>query len=229
MAALRKFCGWLEETGYVVEAPEVPKVSKQTAGTPHTQRTRSKAPPLSPEEVEAVLDLLPEYSDRMKFPVKSRFEVAYDTTLRPETLSRLRVPENWSPGCTEITLTDADDKELYARHVPLTQRAIDALARVAPEEGLIFGDHRYLRFVREAAKKALPAAKAAIFTGQHFRSAAITHYLEWSGNLPAVMGMAGHKHASTTGLYVRTSLRASREMLIEVERVKIRVKTEKVG
>ena len=229
LCALRVFLRWLHELDFLPEVPNVPTVSKQTAGTAYHERRRTKAPELSPEEIEAILEELPEYSERIKFPIRARFEVAYDTTLRPETMARLKVPENWSPRCAELTLTAEDDKELYGRVVPLTARAVAALERVAPAEGLIFGAHRCGPYLQEAAKAVLPASKAAVFIGQHFRSAAITHFLELTGNLPGVMTMAGHKHASTTGRYVRPSLRAAKEMLEAAERVKIRVKNSKTG
>lgn len=229
LCALRAFLRWASETGYLVEAPTVPNVTKQIAGTPYKHRRRARAPDLDAEEVEAILAALPERSTR-GFPIRSRFEVAYDTTLRPETLSRLRYPENWSVGATEITLTDEDDKELYGRIVPLTKRAQKALARsCSSQPGLIFGEHRCGPYLRAAAAKVLPQSKADVFTGQHFRSASITHYLEWTGNLPGTMMMAGHRHASTTSRYVRPTLRAAREMLAESERVKIRVKKKKTG
>jgi hypothetical protein len=46
----------------------------------------------------------------------------FDTTLRPGTLNKLSVPENWAPG-----------------EVPLTDQAIAALEAAAPKSGLIFG------------------------------------------------------------------------------------------
>src|SRR5690606_12068082 len=103
-------------------------------------------------------------------------------TLRPETIAKLRVPEHWSPGERVLRITAAIDKEAHDREVPLTPRAVKALERVAPAEpGEIFGQHKAWRYLAPAAAKVLPPGKAAIFTGQHFRSAAITRWLESSG------------------------------------------------
>jgi len=212
MSALRVFIGWLFEDN----RPEVPEVPRQVAGTPYRHRRRSRAPEINPADVERILELLPEKSARGWW-VRPRFVVAYDTTLRPETLDKLSVPENWSPGSNELSLSAEDDKELYGRAIPLTQRAIRELERVAPEAGLIFGQHRAGPYLKEAARKVLPESKAAIFTGQHFRSAAITHLLELTGNLPGVQGLAGHLHTSTTSKYVRPTLRAARSVVAEAE------------
>jgi len=216
MSALRAFVGWLVETDRLAAPPEVPTVTRQVAGTPYRHRRRSRAPEINPADVERILELLPEKSARGWW-VRPRFVVAYDTTLRPETLDKLSVPENWSPGSNELSLSAEDDKELYGRAIPLTQRAIRELERVAPEAGLIFGQHRAGPYLKEAARKVLPESKAAIFTGQHFRSAAITHLLELTGNLPGVQGLAGHLHTSTTSKYVRPTLRAARSVVAEAE------------
>lgn len=212
LSALRKFVSWLAETGMIAEAPTVPTASPGINGTPHHQRRRVKAPELSSAEIEALLAALPDRAAR-GHPVRARFVVMFETTLRPATLDVLRVPENWAPGETTIRIRPGDDKEAYAREVPLTPRAVDALKSVAPDDGLIFGQHRYHEYLRTAASSALPAAKAKVFTGQHVRSASITRWLESSGNLPGVQHLAGHRHASTTGRYVRPTFRAALEVI----------------
>lgn len=219
LCAMRVFLRWLVEAGILPEVPPLPHVTKAVTGTPYEKRRRVKAPELTPEEIEAVLAKLAKYS-ATGFPVWARFVVAYDTTIRPETLNKLRAPENYSKGGTDLELTAEDDKELYGRTVPLTERARAALDSVCPKEGLIFGAHRYDQYLRTAAEKALPASKAAVFTGQHFRSASITHYLERTANLPGVQHLAGHRHASTTARYVRPSYRAALEV-VTGKRVKL--------
>lgn len=223
LCALRVFLRWTVETGVMPEMPALPEVTKAVTGTPYAKRRRVKAPELTPEEIAAVLAELPKYS-ASGFPVQARFIVAYDTTIRPETLDKLATPTNYSKGGTDLELTAEDDKELYGRTVPLTPRARKALDSVCPKAGLIFGAHRYQQYLRAAAEAALPPSKAAVFTGQHFRSAAITHYLERTANLPGVQHLAGHRHASTTARYVRASYRAALDV-VSGKRVKIRVKT----
>src|SRR6187399_1931446 len=97
--------------------------------------------------------------------------------------------------------------------VPLTAAARAALDSVCPKEGLIFGRHDYRNQLRKAVKDALPAHRAALFIGAHFRSARITHWLENTGNLPGTQHMAGHLLVTTTARYSKSSKRAAESML----------------
>ena len=207
-SALRSFCTWLHVSGAVAMPLTVPGVPKALGGTKFKVRRRVKAPELSPQEVERLLAHLP-IKSRWGHAVRARFILMFDTTLRPATLDKLSIPENWARGEVALRVRPEDDKEGYDREVPLTDRALAALDASAPVKGLIFGKHNYRGYLTAAAKAALPASKAAIFTGQHIRSAAVTRYLELSNNLPGVQHMAGHKHASTTARYVRASFRAA--------------------
>jgi hypothetical protein len=211
-STLRSWARWAHETGLLDAPLVVPRIPKDALGTPTPGRHRTRAPELSPTEVEGILALLPEWSGH-GYAVKARFEVMFDTTLRPATLDRLEVPRNWAPGETVIRIEAADDKEGAAREVPLTPRAQAALARVAPASGPIFGHHHYYQYLRPAAAAVLAPSKASIFCGQHVRSAAITRALERSGNLPGVMHHAGHQHAATTSRYVRPSFRAALDVM----------------
>jgi integrase len=215
LSALRNFSTWGVEAGDLGDPLVIPKIPKSTLGTPFRTRRRTRAPELSAAEVEALISALPEVSGMAgtqrgdRFPVRDRFIVMWDTTLRPETLDRLSTPEHWSPGETVLRITAEIDKEGAAREIPLSPRALAAVKRVAPAAGPIFGAHRYDRFLRAAASAVLPASKAAIFTGQHIRSAAITRALERTANLPGVMHLAGHTQAGTTSGYARPSFRAA--------------------
>ncbi len=212
-SAMRTFAKW---AGLPLAIETIPK---HVNGTAYGERRRTKAPELSPAEIEGILRALPEWSGNGKrkngiYPVRARFELMWETTLRPETIEKLSVPQHWSPGERVLRITKEIDKEAHDREVPLTERAVKALERVAPAEGgVIFGKHKAWRYLAPVASKVLPAGKAAIFTGQHFRSAAITRRLEESGNLPGVMFLAGHRHASTTSKYARPSFRAAEDAL----------------
>jgi integrase len=128
------------------------------------------------------------------------------------TIDKLRVPDNYTRGATALLMTDADDKEAYGREVPLSLRARRALDSVLPKHGPIFGHHDYVIYLRRV-RRVLPPHKGKVFTWQHLRSARITHWLEKTGDLPGVMYLAGHKHASTTSRYVRPSMRAAQNVL----------------
>jgi site-specific recombinase XerC len=213
LSALRNLLRWLVERGALASMPAVPTVPVGALGCPYRQKRRTRAPELSPAELRRWIAALPEQSSLTHWPIRARFVVAYETTLRPGTLDRLRVPENYSRGSKTLRVREEDDKEGMARDVPLSTAARKALDAVCPDVGLIFGAHRYDRYIKRAARRALPPHKAAIACGQHMRSAAITHMLEDSGNVPGVQYLAGHVRASTTALYVRPSIRAARDVL----------------
>lgn len=211
LSALRRFATWLERSGH--GSVDVPRLPDGLSGKAYKHRRRARAPELTPAEVRKVLAALPVWSDIHRFPIRARFTVQYETGLRTTTIDKLRAPDNYSKGALVLVLTDSDDKEAYGREVPLSLRARRALDSVVPSAGVIFGEHDYVRYLRPAADAALPAHKAAVFTWQHLRSARITHWLEQTSDLPGVMYLAGHKHASTTGKYVRASLRAAQNVV----------------
>lgn len=210
LSALRSFLRWLK-----ADIP-VPSIGKRVVGTAHTERRRKTAPQLSPEQVARLIDELPEWSASKKvkaFPIRARFVVGYETTLRPSTLDRLQAPKHYRAGAATLLISPDIDKARFGREVPLTERARDALDAVCPDEGLIFGAHDYREHLKVAAAVALPKDVAARFAGTHLRSARITHLLEKTGNLPGTQHMAGHLLASTTALYTKPSLRAAMDAL----------------
>ena len=214
LSALRGLARWMVETGLLDALPDFPSLPATATGTPSKVRQRTKAPELSPAEVRRVLDALPEKSGRAGFVVRDFYRLAYETGLRPSTLERIEMPRHWAPRSDTLRITVDVDKEGYEREVPLTATARRILERHTPKgPGLIFGAHRRFRFVHEAARRVLPPAKAAVLTGQHFRSARTTHLLDAGASLTGVQYLVGHKHASTTAIYVRPSMQAARDAL----------------
>lgn len=220
LGALRRFLAWCLTHGYLPRAVDVPGVSARTLGTPHAERRRVAAPSISPAEVEAFLEALPEWSTSKRvepFAIRARFRLQYETGLRPSTIDRLEVPEHWSPGARALTITPAIDKTRNARTVPLSKAALAALAAVAlkrPQAGPLFGAHDYRPHVAAAAAKAFSPDVAAVFTGAHTRSARLTHWLEDPrGNLLATQYLAGHADLRSTSRYARQSFRAAEAML----------------
>lgn len=214
LSALRQLVEWLVSKGHLSETPKFPEVDASVTGTPFPVRRRTRAPELSKAEVAAVIAKLPERPKRGTWPIRARAQFAYETGLRPTTLSKLKTPENYRKGAAELILTDEDDKEMYGRTVPLSASARKAIDRVCPKKpGPIFGRHRLMVYMHDAAAKALPADKARIFTAQHLRSARATHWLDDGGAITAVQYLLGHKHTSTTARYVRPSLAAARKLV----------------
>ncbi len=226
LSALRQFTLWLLEVEAISSKIEVPSVPRRSLGKRHPVRRRSAAIELSPDECEALIAALPEWSTSRKVPafaIRSRFLVAYETSLRPSTLDAIETPTHYRKGASTITLTPGIDKNRMGREVPLSRRAREALDSVLdklppgedgkPYRGPIFGWHEYREHLAEAAAAALPPDRAKLFCGAHLRSARITHALERTGNLPGVQYLAGHKRANTTAIYVRPSLRAALDVV----------------
>jgi integrase len=219
-STLRGFLDWCVERGFLTSPIDFPPLPKRAPGTAWHQNRRGAATELSPEECAMLLAVLPAWSvprgGRVAFPVRARFIVAYETSLRPATLDALSVPEHWSRGSSTLIITDEIDKARFGRELPLTPTALAALESVG-KRGLIFGEHDYRYQLKKAAKQVLPAAKARSFTGYDFRHAAGTHWAE-TGNLPAVAYMMGHTQLTTTNRYAKPNLRAAKNMLGDVRR-----------
>jgi len=237
--ALRQFLKWCLEMGAIPDEVKVPTIPQRSTGKRYEKRRRSPAIPLSPDETEKLIDALPAWSTSLRvlpFPIRARFLVGYETSLRPETLNALVLGVHYRRGSSTIMLTTELDKNRWGREVPLSQRArveLDVVclaieertekrAKRHPEEAgkpvLIFGKHDYRQHLKAAAELALPEERTAIFNGAHLRSARITHWLEQSGNLPGTQYLAGHKRTTTTAGYVRPSLRAALDVVGIVER-----------
>src|SRR3954465_12348028 len=140
LSALRQFLNWCVEVGELASAPTVPSVSKRSPGTTYAKRRRVSAIELSPEECEAIIAALPEWSASKRvslFPIRARFLVAYETGLRPETIDLLATPTHYRKGSATITLSSGLDKNRFGREVPLSARARVSLDSVSPVEGLI--------------------------------------------------------------------------------------------
>lgn len=219
LSALRGLLRWLFETGELAE-PIALSIPKAALGVKASRRTRVAAPELSVAEVNAVLRALPERSDKGWW-VRPRCEFLYLSALRPATVDALSVPEHWQPGSKMVRITSDIDKEGFARELPLPERALEILDKCAPEEGVIFGEHKYYRYIRRAAAKAvkgrsLSPGKAAVFTGQHLRSARATHLLDAGASLTGAQYLLGHTRSSTTARYARPSLKQAIEALKRV-------------
>jgi len=223
--ALRSLIEFAVEEG-ALEKFEIPKMPKKSAGVVHPTRRRVAAVPLTEEQVEAFLAALPEWSSGKGgnlFPIRARFVLAYETSLRPSTLDRLRAPTHYQRGEPILRLSNDTDKAKWGRDTPLTPRAREALDSVLDRrgpgyEGPIFGAHEFREWVDAAARAALPPELAGRFCAAHLRSARITHLLEMGASLPGVQHWAGHKLVSTTSKYVRPSFRAATEVLDVVAR-----------
>lgn len=206
-----------------------PEIGKKVIGTRNKHGSKGRVD-LSPAEVAAILAALPERrrsrGDNARMarrglkpsctaghPVRARYVLMYETSLRPETLDLLRVPEHYTRGSAHLTIADEIDKVRFGRKVPLSASAREALDAIAPDVGLIFGRFRNPKTLRNAARIAgLDEARASRVTPYDFRRARLTHLAD-SGALTAAQWLAGHKRISTTAIYAQGSLRAAEEAM----------------
>ncbi len=204
LSALRQFLLFCKENEAIDALPEWPEFAQSVKGV-RSGTQRAKAISVSPEQVATFLRALPEFSPIGQFPVRARFIVAYETGLRPATLSALEVGRHYTRGATHLTITEDIDKARYARRVPLSATAREALDRILPTKGPIFGDRKYrAAWERARIESRLPKG----FAPYDLRHGLATHLLEASASLPGVGFLLGHTQATTTDKYIRGSERA---------------------
>lgn len=214
LSALRGFLSWCREQGAIAEMPPLPVLSKKAMGT-RSGPQRAKANELSPEQVEAFIAALPEWSERTRkgahFAVRARFRVAYETGLRPATLDALRW-RHWTG--THLIIDDAHDKARFGRDVPLSEAAIAALRSLdvggPATDAPIFGRHDYRAAIAKACTKAGIPLRLAPYDFRHARG---THLVDAGVPRTAVAYLLGQRRLTTTDIYTRPTLRAAEEAI----------------
>ncbi len=212
---LRQFLSWCVQQGALLGAPTIPRLPPKAKGK-RTGPQRSGYVEVTPEEAVAVIAALPELSktiDGRKWPLRDRYAFAWETTFRPETVSRLSVPNNWRPGLKHVVLDDEDDQARYGREVDLTPAAVAILKRHAPEEGPIFGRHEYYKAIKRAAAQVLDAHRAKSFAPYDFRHGRARALIDAGAPIRGVSWLLGHKRVSTTDRYTAPDRRAGRAAL----------------
>jgi site-specific recombinase XerC len=203
LTALRAFVRWLELD------VKVPGVPKRAVGNRWPSQWRGSQP-ISIPEAEAVIA-------QLQGLAQTRYRFVLETSLRPETVDSLELGQHWQTGATELVLADEDDKNRYARTLPLTPAACEALAEAAAQAEAAgrtqLFPSRHRKALKAAAAKVLPPDKARRFTPTDLRAARITAWLEQSANLPGVQFLAGHRRATTTSRYAKPTLRAAYDVL----------------
>lgn len=231
--AMRHFLRWCHEEGHRSSPVHLEAPPARAHGTAWKgNRRKREYIVFSEAEIEAIIAELPEWSRThpngwiwRPFPVKARFEVAWETALRPATLDALRAPGDYRAGAEKLGIRDEADKARFGRQLPLTDRAREALDRVCPEAGLIFGEHAtYVDYLRRAAAKALAKGdpRAARISPYDFRHSRLTHLGRTTSNLIGMMFLAGHRKATTTSRYMRPQADAVLDVYADAEAAKRR-------
>lgn len=181
-AKLGQFIRWLvEEKHYLETPPGKPRISPKATGTSYKKRRRGKATPVTVEQIEAIIALLPEWSrsrdGQPPFPVRDRFIILWETGLRPDsTIGKVEAHKHYRKGTPQLVITADIDKNRWARTIPVSERAAEAFDRCWPTsgKGLMFGQHDFRHHVKGAAAKVLPPDLAERFTDYDLRHARIT-------------------------------------------------------
>jgi integrase len=214
LSALRQFFAWCVEHG-THGLPVVPPLPK--AGHPGVRAKNARRPggTARPEtEVKRALVAMPERSRRTGEFVRPFFTLLWETGLRESTLLGLRSPEHYKRGARRLFISRDIDKAHFERWVPLTAAARAALDRVCPRApGLLFEgiDQATLRKSLEAAARA--AGLEGAFSPYDFRHSRASQLANSGAPLAGVAFLLGHKHLSTTSLYVHTNEKAAVEAL----------------
>jgi integrase len=165
---------------YLGQMPEIETPGKRVLG--HSARSARKQAFLvfTAKEVAAIIAKLPEAATSKRsggtFPVRARFVVAWETSLRPATLDKLTMPENYRRGSSFLAITDEADKSRFRRELPLSDAARAALDSVCPAAGLIFGAHDFRTLLRAAAEAAgIDEYRAKRISDYDFRHSRLTH------------------------------------------------------
>ena len=213
LSALRRFLRWSVEEGAVVGMPEIPVIRKGTSGTKDPRGDKVRVD-FDPETAWRVINALPIRSARARYPVRAFFAVMWETSLRRGTLWRLEAPRDYRRGDGEVTIRPEADKSGYGRTVPLTDVARAALDSCCPAQGPIFPPADLRVVLRAAALAAgLPEERAGRLSHHDFRHARITDWANRSKGLTGPGYLAGHKHATTTAMYVHAKRREAEGLL----------------
>jgi integrase len=218
LSVLRQLAEWGHDRGFLGEMPKIKTPGKRVLGCVQASARKQKFLVFTAEEVEDILAELPEYarSKRLgaRFPVRSRFVLAWEYALRPETLNRLSVPEHYRPNSAALTITDEIDKCRYGRDLEVTPNARKALDSVCPAKGIIFGAHDFRTLLRAAARAAgIDAHRADRISDYDFRHSRLTHLGRVTSNLAGLMYLAGHKQPATTAKYMHPDKAAADDVL----------------
>lgn len=220
-----KFLRWCKTHGVISQVPPALVWESTTLGT-RTGKQRKHPRDLSQEQIERFLAALPPWFtvgkralEKKPYPIRDRFIFAYETGLRPATISAL-IWSDWL-GATLRIRAEAD-KIRYGREVPLSARARKALDNVAWEAALrglpvvpdapIFGAHAYAKTLKRAAK-AVGLEGVAPYDLRHGRS---THLADAGAAITGIGFLVGHKQATTTNRYLHQSRKAAEAALATI-------------
>ncbi len=180
---------------------------------PNLRRVRTLPQRLSLEEVRAIIERIRE-SDPEKYPLAQRdadiFEFAAYTGIRAGELARLRQEDLDAENCSAAVLTAKD--RTHPRIIPLPegQRPLLERLRSYMKRGTLFAPG-YGQSLNNIVVKWKHRLGEPLFNLRALRRCYATELLNRGAALLVVRDLMGHKHLSTTDLYVSASPETSRK------------------
>lgn len=220
LSTLRGFLTWCVERELLDAAPVIPELPRKATGKRAKPERVNTV--LTPDEARGTIAFLPEWATSSRtgetFPVRARFELAYDSALRGATINRLVAGKHYVKGWEELRLSADIMKSRRPSVLPLNARARAALDRVCPDSGLIFGKHSFRGLLPAAAAKAvaagvLPAEKARTLSPYDLRHSRATEYAEKSDNLSGIQALLDHRDLKSTMRYIHPTAKAAKAVL----------------
>lgn len=201
LSTLRQFVKWAHRRGDIPHMIDVRTPGNRVIGTVASPRQRVE---LDRDQMEALLEALPERTRRYGNPARALFTVMWETGLRVGTLMRIEAPFDYRRGGTSLRIRPEIDKARFDRTLPLSTRARKALDSVCPDEGIIFPPADYRTTLKSAGRRAGLSDEDVRFLNYHdIRHAALMDLGSSTTDLTAIAYIAGHKHIVTTAKYVR--------------------------
>jgi len=213
LSALRRFVAWCAEHDRIL--PPVPSLPKHGQPGKRAKNARKrKATVFTADEAARILAAMPERSQRTGHWIRPLFTVLWETGLRPTSVLKLETPLHYRKGADVIFISREIDKEGFERTLPISHAAQAALDLAVPAvPGRIFlAPKGSLRVYLADALQAAGLTSRNIST-YDFRHSRITVAANSPGPLTGASYLAGHKHASTTALYIHAGEEAARATL----------------
>lgn len=211
LSAVRVFVKWCKARGHIATLPHIPNPPTKAAGKNPSPKIRVE---LTPDQIEVFIAALPVRTKRGKHPARAFARVMWETGLRYSTLTGIRTPEDYRRGDEALQIRAEIDKARFGRRLPLSQAAREALDEACPDVGLIFGPMDLRATFRAAAKAiGLPEREAQHLSHHDLRHARLTLWGGSSTDLRGMAYLAGHKHVTTTALYIHSGEEAARGVL----------------
>jgi integrase len=225
ISALRQFRAWCVE--HDLSLPEVPSVPKHgRVGRRHKHARKRKATIITPDEAARIIAAMPERGPRApRHRVRDVFTVLWETGLRPVTVLALETPLHFRKGQDHLFISREVDKEGFERKAHLSDPARAALDRAVADCPPKIGG-RIFTVAKASLRHYLAAAVAeagltdrniSVYDFKHSRISLGANTL--GVPLAGIAHMVGHKHISTTALYVQTGEAAAKQALAVMGRL----------